>query len=262
MTEKVTINNAVSGTINDKDRAAIKNMIADMLADLGSRPSKTEVMNIAEVMDKTEVMDKFLLNWEGTISSAVLFQIVEAVFGISLQQVPVLAAEPELAAAAENTAAPALSLIDPGAAMDKQLAVMSAEAWTSGAELRQAINAVFGVNLDAIAGLGQCRISLHSKGQWIVRNDRDLVLVWTGAGDVDVRVSPTRYFTEHTGLNSLPHELRSKLAGLGYTSETADGAGAESFYYAQPDGQPVPDAFKGQTMGAIIQTLRVGYMDL
>ncbi|ANS76593.1 hypothetical protein AWM70_20095 [Paenibacillus yonginensis] len=222
--------------------------------------SKEQIVESISKLSKAELMDKVLLTYKGAISSADLFCIVDDVFGIELNRVPVLNADPELATTLERTSTQTHAPLDSSAAMDKQLATLPEELRTNGPELRKLINAVFGVNLDAIAGLEQCRIALHSKGQWIVRTSRDLVLVWTGPGDVDVRVSPTGYFREHTGLARLPEELRSKLIGLGYTAEEQDGM--ESLYYAHPGGQPVPDAFKGQTMGAIIQTLREKYMDL
>ena len=45
----------------------------------------------------------------------------------------------------------------------------------------------------------------------------------------------------------LPIELINTLISLGYYFEENDG----SYYYSNPTGEPVPDAFKGQTMMAI-----------
>ncbi|KIL47115.1 hypothetical protein [Jeotgalibacillus campisalis] len=141
-------------------------------------------------------------------------------------------------------------------AMDLYIAAFGKK--ISGEELRLIINQVFGINLDGISGLEKARVSLYSKNQWITQTDRDLVVVHTGRGDVDVWIYPTAYFKEKTGLQELPPVLQEKLKALGFTyNEQLD-----AFYYANDKGVSVSDAFKGQTMGAVISTIAEGYSDL
>ena len=63
----------------------------------------------------------------------------------------------------------------------------------SGPRLRRTLNETFGVNLDALSALEGSRISLFSKNQWMLRQETDLFIVHTGAGDIDVRIYPTSY---------------------------------------------------------------------
>ncbi|MEY8752824.1 hypothetical protein [Alkalicoccobacillus gibsonii] len=122
----------------------------------------------------------------------------------------------------------------------------------SGQQIRQFINQTYGINLDAISALEGSRISLYSKNQWIVQDDQDLFVVWTGIGDVDVKVYPTDLYKNKTNTSSLPSELKASLQSLGYQPDEQSGG----YYYKDPAGQAVPDSFKGQTMGAIMQVVR------
>ncbi|MDG5473287.1 hypothetical protein P6709_16165 [Jeotgalibacillus sp. ET6] len=141
-------------------------------------------------------------------------------------------------------------------AMDLYFA--SVEKKMSGEELRLIVNQIFGINLDGISGLEKARVSLYSKNQWISQTDRDLFVVHTGKGDVDVWVYPTAYFTEHTGETTLPQVLQEKLTALGFAYNSQ----LDAFYYANHENVSVPDAFKGQTMGAVISTIAEYYSDL
>ncbi|MGV3466461.1 MAG: hypothetical protein ACO1OT_14355 [Heyndrickxia sp.] len=128
----------------------------------------------------------------------------------------------------------------------------------TGAMIRNRINELFGINLDAIASLETARISLFSKNQWIVRHERDLFVVHTGEDDVDAWVYPTEYFMKHTATHELPQELQETLTQLGYSFNDKLG----SYYYRNPSGNPVPDAFKGQTMKTIIKVIQNSYHSL
>ena len=109
----------------------------------------------------------------------------------------------------------------------------------------------FRCNLDGIDSLEKARISLYSKNQWIIQSDRDLFVVHTGTGDVDVKVFPTDFFTEQTGLTDLPNDLQQSLISLGYSFNQQVG----SYSFSNPTGLAIPDAFKGQTMGAISKAI-------
>ena len=120
------------------------------------------------------------------------------------------------------------------------------------------LNQNFGINLLAIDALEQERISLYSKGQWVVQNDRDLFIVYTGSDDVDVKVFPTKYFTEQTGLDVLPSDLQHLLSRIGFHYDKK----MQSYYFANPTGQAVSDQFKGQTIGAIVEVIHRLYSHL
>lgn len=122
----------------------------------------------------------------------------------------------------------------------------------SGPELRRLINEKFGVNLDALSALDGARFSLFSKGQWTLRNERDLLAVRTGDGDVDVEITPTSYYLDITGQRGIPDELASELQMLGYECDP-DGRLCR---YVDPAGRAVTDAFKGQTIRALTGFIR------
>lgn len=200
-------------------------------------------------MTKLEVMDHYL-DWYGEkISSFEICTVVKHLFGFDLTAIPIVSTEkigsfvvPSLPAT--NTAS---SLIDFYLNQDSKQ--------QSGADIRKMIDHFFGVNLNGVASLEKARISLYSKGQWVVQQHHDLFVVYTGIGDVDVRVSATDYFTAQTGLKELPNDLRQALLRLGYTYEEEMG----SAYFSNPSGQAVPDSFKGQTIGAIIEVIHGSY---
>ncbi|GAB6991087.1 hypothetical protein [Paenibacillus pini] len=175
-------------------------------------------------MTKVELMDTQLASYEGKLNSSEICRVVEEIFGFNL---------------------------DPA-----QLGYNGDP--ISGADIRKLINQKFGVNLDGVASLEKAKISLYSKGQWVVRNEHDLITVLTGTGDVDVKVLPTAYFMEQTGIQELPNELQQSLTSLGYSYDEEVGG----YYYSNPSGKAVPDAFKGQTIGAIVQVIQQRYSDL
>lgn len=177
-------------------------------------------------MTKAEAMDKLMDAYEKGIGSSEIIRIVHQVFHIDLESVPDLPTAPR-------------------AAIDAYLEQV--EGQPSGADIRQLLNRTFRINLDALSALEGSRISLFSKNQWMVRHERDLFVVHTGTGDVDVRISPTNYYVEQTGSGEWPGDLSDDLIALGFRYEENTG----SYYYSNPAGEPVPDAFKGQTMSAI-----------
>lgn len=186
---------------------------------------------------KAGLMDGDLESRAGHIRAEDIIASVNDRFGIGLETVPLLHA-----ARADRNAT--------RAALDAYLESRGHEA--SGAEIRSMINETFGINLDAISSLSGSRISLFSKGQWIVRQETDLFIVYTGEGDVDVHIRPTAYFASQTEIGVLPNELVDALIRLGYSYQSDTG----SCYFRSPSGDPVPDSFKGQTMAAIARTVR------
>jgi hypothetical protein len=109
------------------------------------------------------------------------------------------------------------------------------------------VNLVYGINLPGISSLEDSRISLYSKNQWLLQKDTNLFVVYTGKGDIDVKVYPTPYYNKQTGLTELPKELQKALLDLGFRFDVEK----EAYYYKNPSGETVSDSFKGQTLKAI-----------
>lgn len=202
-------------------------------------------------MTKVEMMDQYLESFGKNIGSKEICNVVNSIFKIDLDGAPLLSNEQEFEAptSKENTSIARV-------AIDTHLNQCGKE--ISGTEIRKIINQLFGINLDAISSLEGARISLFSKGQWIVQHEKDLFVVETGLGDVDVKIYPTNYFTEQTGLIELPASLQQSLSNLGYYYDEQIG----SFYFLNPNGEAVPDSFKGQTMGIVIKEIQQSFTNL
>lgn len=120
----------------------------------------------------------------------------------------------------------------------------------SGAQIRVLINQIFGVNLDGISGLEHLRISIYSKGLWILQGDTDLFVVSSSLDDVELYVASTDYFKANSG-NKLPDSLKQKLISIGFSYD----ADLDQFVYRNPANESVPDAFKGQVIGSVVGTV-------
>lgn len=195
-------------------------------------------------MTKIEMMDKYLSSSE--ISTSEICTIVNKIFGIDLDDVSIL----------HNKHTESANTIDARATID--IYIDQDEKKMTGEEIRNMLNQIFGINLNAIAALEQERISLYSKGQWVVKNDKDLFIVYTGIEDIDVKVLPTKYFTEQTGLEVLPSELQRILSSIGFYYDKE----IQSYYFANPTGKAVTDDFKAQTIGAIVEVIHKFYSHL
>ncbi|MFD1953224.1 hypothetical protein ACFSL6_03280 [Paenibacillus thailandensis] len=194
------------------------------------------------IRTKSERMDQYLEARKSEAAGIGVPDIVAAVneiYNIDLESAPLLGAA---SAEADKT--------DARTAIGAWLEQCGRQA--AGAEIRTMINESFGINLDAISALDGAGISLFSKGQWIVRDDSDLFIVYTGEGDLDVRISPAPSFVRQTGAKELPDHLVRELVRLGFDFEPETG----SCYYLSPTGEAVPDAFKGQTMKAVLDAIR------
>lgn len=193
-------------------------------------------------MEKIEVMDKYLSTFGGKISTSEICKVVYKVFGIDLDKISFNKIDS--------------FITQSRVIMDRYLDYNGNK--MTATEVCKMLHKIFGINLNAIASLEQERISLFSKGQWVVQNKKDLFIVYTGNDDVDVKVIPTKYFTEQTGLVELPIELKHLLLDIGfYYNEDI-----KSYYYANPTGKAVPDQFKGQTIRAILKVIHKQYSHL
>lgn len=194
-------------------------------------------------MKKVEIMDKYFDSHQGKITSSEICSIVRSVFDLDLESKLILG---EMSSSESKAKM----------AIDSSLAQYGKD--VSGPEIRELINQIFGINLDAVSSLDGSRISLFSKNQWINRQERDLFVVHTGPGDVDVMIYPTDFFIERTGLKELPEELKQALINLGFYFDNEVG----NYYYADAHKNAVPDAFKGQTIGVILKVIRQSYQNL
>ncbi len=199
-------------------------------------------------MKKAEMMDKHLESYGKRISSSEICHVVDLIFKINLDETPILSKEKEEVDGISSSTGREI--------IDYHLNQYDGD--ITGAEIRKIINEIFGVNLEGISSLERARISLYSKGQWIVRHEKDLFVVYTGASDIDVKVYPTNYFTEQTGLVELPSDLQHALTSIGYHFDEKIG----SYYFSNPTGEAVPDAFKGKTMGAILGVIQQSFSNL
>ena len=207
-----------------------------------------------EAISKTELMDKYLKSLEEKITSSEICKAVDQVFGIDLDQVVVLdKGIKELVQVSMLTSFGIPVTSKSRAAIDLHLKQHGSD--LTGEEVRTMLNQIFGINLNGISALESQRISLFSKGQWVVHHEKDLFIVHTGTDDIDVRVMPTDYFTEHTGLDRLPDSLQQALLDIGFHYNEKIG----TYYFCEVNGHAVPDKFKGQTLGAISEIIDKNY---
>ncbi|WP_164763035.1 hypothetical protein [Paenibacillus humicus] len=127
-----------------------------------------------------------------------------------------------------------------------------------GSDSRRIINYIFGVNIDGLSGLERSRLSVYSKGQWELNNQNDVLIIKSSKGDVDLYVGPTAYYVDKLGTDQLPPELVHALLSLGFTLDTD----ANLYTYHNVSGESVPDAFKGQVIGAIVTCIQTNFANL
>ncbi|MGG3561515.1 hypothetical protein ABES03_07895 [Neobacillus rhizosphaerae] len=198
-------------------------------------------------MSKIEMMDHYLKSYEGNFGYTEVRHIVKSLFGLDLETKTVISREFITSLSFGEASHSARSALDSY--------IHQQEKELSGADIRKTINALFGINLDAISSLERARISIYSKGQWVVQKENDLFVVHTGPGDIDVKIYPTEYFAEKTGLSGVPIELQQALTGLGYSYDKENTCS----FFSNPTGEAVQDEFKGLTMGAIMKAIQVHY---
>lgn len=194
----------------------------------------TEISSKIESLTKVEVMDMYIKSLEYNLNGEIIRDCINHIYGIDVSSKFVFAKK-------KVPHKTNIGLIDDY--------ICSIGAHLTGPTLRLKINELFGINLDAIDALGRTKVSLFSKGQWIVRNEKDLFEVHTGIGDLDVYIIPSHYYKEQTNERELPAEIQTQLLALGYSySPDVDG-----FYFSNPLGKHVDDDFKKRTMGTLFR---------
>ncbi len=221
----------------------ILNQLKESYAEQGLILSDFELENKVNCLSKIEIMDRYFQQ-DNNLSAEKIIHFVRNIFGIDLDKAYVL----------NSAILEAIQQPSPKVAID--FTIETQKKSLSGEEIRLMLNTIFGVNLNGIASLEGKRISLHSKGQWIVRGENDLLIVYTGKNDLDVKVEVSDYFKEKTDLNEMPQNLKQTLEEIGFTYQ-------ETFcYYATPDKKPVPDSFKGRTLGLLMKFIQEEYNNL
>ncbi|ARJ38632.1 hypothetical protein SporoP8_06975 [Sporosarcina ureae] len=223
---------------------------------LDTRISETELLDYISKLAKIDVMDMYIdqYKYKDKVTSPVIYEAIAQAFKFHLERVPVLTTEkigtfviPPLTDLKTCSSLPSQVILD--------LYLAHHNHHVTGDEVRTMINHYFGMNLVGIDGLGKTRISLYSKGQWLVKDDLDLFVIHTGTMDVDVKIYCTDYFMARTGSKNIPIELQQSLASLGYSYN----AQVDAYYYSNPSGLTVSNAFKGKTIDAIIELTDVLY---
>lgn len=242
-----------------------KKVMAALEESMTIKPSDFSI----EQMPKTEAMDRYLISFGKKVKGNEVRLAVKEIFGIDLDIVSKndygskLAIYPEPvmeSLRASFNADPSSTEQDArimgltkNAVMDRY--IKEYDYTLSGAENRNLINQIFGVNLNGISGLERAQLAISSKGQWIVKSDTDLFILESSLDDVDVSVYLTPYFEQLTGSSELPKSLVEKLTGMGFTYIEE----SQVLYYKDPNGQSVPDAFKGKVLGTILGVISTEY---
>lgn len=223
--------------------------------------SRGEILEKVEDLTMVQAMDRYLDFVGKTITADEVEEAVEGVFDVSLQIASDAGAGTQVGTYSDDILSGIQSVLkkDVGDVesyiqdLSKlevfELYLESLGKHPEGPEIRQAINQIFGINLDGVSKLEGIGIAIYSKEQWIIQSDQDYFIIDTGLTDVDVSIRVTDYYTELTGETELPDELARQLEALGYYYNEEVG----TLYYANPTGESVPDEFKGKTIGTLIQ---------
>jgi hypothetical protein len=227
---------------------------------LGGTPFSIEYDHIIDGMTKVDVLDQFIEHSEIKITGLVFREAVFQVFGINLNTISKEGQGAKLFIYPDEIMVgvrKALKIETQSHETDEKImSLKKAEVMDLFfdtyniyiySDMLRIVNLIYGINLPGISSLEHSRISLFSKSQWIVHNDTDLFVVYTGTGDIDVKVYPTPQYTKLTGLSELPPDLHEALFNLGFRYQEETGA----YYYRNQNGETVPDSFKGQTLSVI-----------
>lgn len=127
-----------------------------------------------------------------------------------------------------------------------------------GSDVRRVINYIFGVNLDGISALEYARLSIYSKGQWVLKSPTDIFIISSNKGDVGIFVEVTPYYIEQLGTDLLPSDLADFLTeqGFAYNLES------DQYEYYNPDGESVSDELKGLIINTVVSYINDHYLDL
>ncbi|AIY04557.1 hypothetical protein Plano_0592 [Planococcus sp. PAMC 21323] len=248
-----------------EDTKYSKKVMEAVRVGLGEDAKSTKVDDVINKMPKAEVMDYYLVSFGKKLKGNEVRRAVEEVFLVDLNTISKkdygsrldvylddimkslrvsLKEEPTSKVKDEK-----IMDMSKNKVMDRYLKVHGYV--LTGAESRKLINYIYGVDLEGISKLEYLQIAIYSKGQWIIKSDKDLFLLKSSLDDVAVSIETTPYFKELTGSDQLPASLKSKFLEMGFTYKED----TNLLYYKDPAGKSVSDEFKGLVMGHLIQTV-------
>ena len=225
----------------------------------------TELVRIKENMSKVEKMDRYLKSLGNKTNGKKVRETVKVVFVADLNYISEKNYGSNLTVyniAVMESLRISLNVDSNSSECDAQIMAMTKnevmdryievhEYSLTGAECRVLINQIFGVNLDGISGLEHSKVSIYSKGQWILQGDTDLLIVSSSLDDLELYIATTEYFEVTSGSKQFPESLKQKLLSSGFSYD----ADLNQYVYRNPTNESVPDAFKGQVLGSVLGTI-------
>ena len=225
----------------------------------------TELFRIKENMSKVEKMDRYLKSVGNKTNGKEVRETVKVVFGADLNYISEKNYGSNLSVyniAVMESLRISLNVDANSPELDTQIMAMTKnevmdryievhDYSLTGAQSRILINQIFGVNLDGISGLEHSKVSIYSKGQWILQGDTNLFIVSSSLDDVELYVATTNYFEETSGSKQFPESLKQNLLSIGFSYD----ADLNQYIYRNPTNESVPDAFKGQVIGNVLGTI-------
>ncbi|MNV75472.1 hypothetical protein D3C71_1687600 [compost metagenome] len=127
-----------------------------------------------------------------------------------------------------------------------------------GTDSRRIINYIFGVNVTGLSGLEHARLSVYSKGQWVLNNPTNVLIISSSKHDIDLYVAATDYYASQLGTYSVPVDLKNSLLALGFTYD----ATTEILTYHSTNGESVPDSLKVTVMGLLVTCINTNLSNL
>ncbi|WP_241536066.1 hypothetical protein [Indiicoccus explosivorum] len=243
-----------------------KHVMRSLRESFGISKHATHLDGQIEAMPQVDVMDAYLGSFGKKVKGKEVREAVQDVFDIDLDLISEQNYGSKLSAYAPDVMeALRVSLrLEPDDAsrddfimdlpksevMDRYIGVHGYD--LTGAESRILINQIFGVNLDGISKLEHAQLGISSKGQWIVRSETDLFLITSTLDDVGVYVETTDYYEQVTGTDEMPESLKDSLLSSGFVYDAA----TDRYFYSNPTGESVPDAFKGRTIGMLLGAIQ------
>jgi hypothetical protein len=245
------------------------NVMKAVRISLDIKPNSTELDSQINDMSKVEVMDRYLASSDDELTGTEIREVIDNIYRISLDTISangegsLLALYPlDIMERVRETQKvdPASTEIDLQIMSMTKVEVMDKFLYSygkkiTGSEIRRIVNGIFGVNLNGIATLDNARLSIFSKGQWIIQNDTDILLVSSGRGDIDVKVSAAPYFIEKTDSDPFPNELHNLLTKLEFSYNEE----MKAFNYSNPTGLSISDSFKGDLIGPLVTCIKEHY---
>lgn len=249
-----------------------QNIMHVVRMELGGAYHSTELDRQINEMSKIEIMDRYLASHYKNMKGNEIREVIEMVYQISLDTISANGEGSLLASFPFDIMVRVRESlkVDPASTdLDSQIMSMTkVEVMDryllaygnsiTGLEIRRIVNEIFGVNLSALATLDKARLSIFSKGQWILQNKTDIFSVYTGKGDKDVKISATKYFIEKIGSDQFPNELHDFLIDIGFSYHTD----MKSYNYSNPTGQSISDSFKGQLIKTLVTFVQDHYYNL